>query len=78
MFSLRECVAILQTTLFEAGFQFDKLVPVWFRTMAFKVSPEFMRKAVEDVRQLLAVELIEWRQMMVGAKLARAERSRRV
>jgi hypothetical protein len=68
LFSPRECVAILQTTLFEAGFQFDNPVPAWFRATASKVSPGIVQKAVGDVMRLLAVELIEWRQMLVGAK----------
>jgi hypothetical protein len=68
LFSPRECVAILQTTLFEAGFQFDNMVPAWFRTTVSKVSPGFVQEAVGDVMRLLAVELIEWRQMLVGAK----------
>jgi hypothetical protein len=68
LFSPRECVAILQTTLFEAGFQFDNLVPAWFRMMASKVSPGVVREAVGDVMRLLAAELIEWRQMLVEAK----------
>ncbi|GMF57087.1 unnamed protein product [Phytophthora fragariaefolia] len=33
----RECVAILQTLLVEGGFQFDNLIPEWFRTAASSV-----------------------------------------
>jgi hypothetical protein len=64
MFSPRECVAVLQTLLFEAGFGFVNLVPGWFRTRANKVHPDLVRRVVGEMLQLLVVELIEWRQVM--------------
>ncbi|OWY97586.1 hypothetical protein PHMEG_00031849, partial [Phytophthora megakarya] len=42
----RESVAILQTMLYEAGFQFQNLVPVLFRAHAAKVSPGVIRSLV--------------------------------
>jgi hypothetical protein len=64
MFSPRECAAVLQTLLFEAGFGFVNLVPGWFRTRANKVHPDLVRRVVGEMLQLLVVELIEWRQVM--------------
>ncbi|EGZ29372.1 hypothetical protein PHYSODRAFT_263452 [Phytophthora sojae] len=66
-FTPRECVAILQTLLFEAGFQFDNLVPVWFKTHASKITPDLVRSLAGDIQRLLAVELIEWRTLCVRA-----------
>ncbi|KAL3659485.1 CCR4-NOT transcription complex, subunit 3 [Phytophthora oleae] len=45
----RECIAVLQTMLFEAGFGFVNLVPGWFRTRVFKVHPDLVRQVVGDV-----------------------------
>ncbi|GMF47682.1 unnamed protein product [Phytophthora fragariaefolia] len=64
----RECVAILQTLLMEAGFQFDNLIPEWFRTAASRVMVNSVRESVRNMLRLLAVEQIEWRQLVVGAK----------
>ncbi|GMF34065.1 unnamed protein product [Phytophthora fragariaefolia] len=64
----RECVAILQTLLVEAGFQFDNLIPEWFRTAASRVMADSVREPVRHMLRLLAVEQIEWRQLVVGAK----------
>ncbi|GMF21305.1 unnamed protein product [Phytophthora fragariaefolia] len=64
----RECVAILQTLLVEAGFQFDNLISEWFRTAASRVMVNSIRESVGNMLRLLAGELIEWRQLVVGAK----------
>ncbi|GMF29230.1 unnamed protein product [Phytophthora fragariaefolia] len=64
----QECVAILQTMLFEASFQFDNLIPEWFRTAAPRVMADSVRESVRHMLRLLAVQLIEWRQLVVGAK----------
>ncbi|KAE8903547.1 hypothetical protein PF005_g21282 [Phytophthora fragariae] len=69
IFSPRECVAVLQTLLFEAGFHFDNLVPVWFRTRASKIAADLVRSLVGDLQRLLAAELTEWRTLCVGATL---------
>ncbi|EGZ18086.1 hypothetical protein PHYSODRAFT_331950 [Phytophthora sojae] len=63
----RECVAVLQTLLFEAGFQFVNVVPAWVEMRVSKVEPMSIRTLVGDVQRLLAVELIEWRELVVGA-----------
>ncbi|OWY92734.1 hypothetical protein PHMEG_00038136, partial [Phytophthora megakarya] len=39
----RQCAALLQTLLFEAGFQFDNMIPEWFRTRASKISADQVR-----------------------------------
>ncbi|EGZ24380.1 hypothetical protein PHYSODRAFT_325503 [Phytophthora sojae] len=67
MLTPRKCMAILQALLFEAGFRFDNLVPVWFRTRAAKVAPAKLRVVIQDVLRLLALELVEWRSFAVGA-----------
>ncbi|OWY98171.1 hypothetical protein PHMEG_00031127 [Phytophthora megakarya] len=36
----RQCAALLQTLLFEAGFQFDNVISEWFRTRASKISAD--------------------------------------
>ncbi|KAE8988989.1 hypothetical protein PR002_g21587 [Phytophthora rubi] len=69
IFSPRECVAVLQTLLFKAGFHFDNLVPVWFRTRASKIAADIVRSLVGDLQRLLAAELTEWRTLCVGATL---------
>ncbi|KAE9163029.1 hypothetical protein PF002_g31963, partial [Phytophthora fragariae] len=69
IFSPRECIAVLQTLLFEAGFHFDNLVPVWFRTRASKITSDLVRSLVGDLQRLLAAELTEWRTLCVGATL---------
>ncbi|KAE8876547.1 hypothetical protein PF003_g39350 [Phytophthora fragariae] len=69
IFSPRECIAVLQTLLFEAGFHFDNLVPVWFGTRASKITSDLVRSLVGDLQRLLAAELTEWRTLCVGATL---------
>ncbi|KAL4129535.1 CCR4-NOT transcription complex, subunit 3 [Phytophthora ramorum] len=68
MFTPRDCVAVLQTILFEAGFEFVNLVPGWFRTRVYKVHPDLVRRVVGEMLQLLVVELIEWRQVVNQAQ----------
>ncbi|KAE8967249.1 hypothetical protein PR003_g18526 [Phytophthora rubi] len=67
IFSPRECVAVMQTLLFAAGFHFDNLVPVWFKTHASKITADLVRSLVGDLQRLLAAELTEWRTLCVGA-----------
>ncbi|GMF53726.1 unnamed protein product [Phytophthora fragariaefolia] len=66
MMSSRECAAVLETLLFEAGFEFVKAVPDWFMTQASKINPGYVRSVVEEVQQLLTIELIEWKQLKAG------------
>jgi hypothetical protein len=64
--TLRECVAVLETMLFEAGFSFVNLVSEWVETGAVKVDAEQVRSVVEDLQQFLSIELIEWKQLVAG------------
>ncbi|GMF30016.1 unnamed protein product [Phytophthora fragariaefolia] len=66
-FSPRECVAVLQTQLFEAGFGFLNLVPGWFRARANKAHPDLVRNVVEEMLILLTIEMVELRQLIVRA-----------
>ncbi|GMF61157.1 unnamed protein product [Phytophthora fragariaefolia] len=66
MMSSRECAAVLETLLFEAGFEFVNAVPDWFMTQASKINPGYVRSVVEAVQQLLTIELIEWKQLTAG------------
>ncbi|GMF63182.1 unnamed protein product [Phytophthora fragariaefolia] len=66
MMSSRECAAVLETLLFEAGFEFVNAVPDWFMTQASKINPGYVRSAVQEVQQLLTIELIEWKQLTAG------------
>ncbi|GMF48319.1 unnamed protein product [Phytophthora fragariaefolia] len=66
MMSSRECAAVLETLLFEAGFEFVNAVPDWFMTQASKINPGYVRSVVEEVQQLLTIELIEWKQLTAG------------
>ncbi|KAE9070636.1 hypothetical protein PF010_g26185 [Phytophthora fragariae] len=59
--SPRECAALTQTLFFEMGFRFSNLVPEWFQARASRVDPSLVRTVVEDLQQLLAVEILEWR-----------------
>ncbi|KAK1942161.1 hypothetical protein P3T76_006483 [Phytophthora citrophthora] len=43
-FSPRECIAVLQTLLFEAGFGFVNLVQGWFRTSVYEVRQDLVRR----------------------------------
>ncbi|EGZ04819.1 hypothetical protein PHYSODRAFT_393871, partial [Phytophthora sojae] len=66
MMSSRECAAVLENLLFEAGFEFVNAVPDWFMTHASKINPGYVRSIVEEVQQLLTIELIEWKQLTAG------------
>ncbi|GMF45642.1 unnamed protein product [Phytophthora fragariaefolia] len=66
-YSLRECVAVLQTQLFEAGFGFLNWVPGWFRTRANKAHPDLVRNVVEEMLILSIIEMVELSQLLVQA-----------
>ncbi|OWY95598.1 hypothetical protein PHMEG_00034355, partial [Phytophthora megakarya] len=68
MLSPRDCVALIQTLLVEAGFSFRNVVPDWFRSPSSQIAPSAVRIAVEGIQHLLATELIEWRQVAYGVK----------
>ncbi|OWZ01198.1 hypothetical protein PHMEG_00027471 [Phytophthora megakarya] len=61
MLSPRDCVALIQTLLVKAGFSFRNVIPEWFHPRSSQIAP-----TVEGVQHLLATELIEWRQVVVG------------
>ncbi|OWZ02327.1 hypothetical protein PHMEG_00026128 [Phytophthora megakarya] len=61
-----QCAALLQTFLFEAGFQFDNVIPEWFRTRASKISADQVRLDSEVIQCLLSVEFIEWNKLTDG------------
>ncbi|KAE8965573.1 hypothetical protein PR001_g28682 [Phytophthora rubi] len=69
IFSHIECVAVLQTLLFEAGFHFDNLVPWWFRTRASKIVADLVRSLVGELQRLMAAGLKEWRTFCDGDTL---------
>uniref|UniRef100_H3H209 Peptidase A2 domain-containing protein n=1 Tax=Phytophthora ramorum TaxID=164328 RepID=H3H209_PHYRM len=64
--SPRECMALLQTLFFEAGFRFRNLIPEWFRTRASRVDPNLIRRVTEDLQHLLGAEFLEWRSITAG------------
>ncbi|OWZ04438.1 LOW QUALITY PROTEIN: hypothetical protein PHMEG_00023661 [Phytophthora megakarya] len=66
MLSPRDCVALIQTLLVEAGFSFRNVIPEWFRSRSSQITPSAVRIVVEGVQHLLATELIEWRQVAFG------------
>ncbi|OWY96617.1 hypothetical protein PHMEG_00033073 [Phytophthora megakarya] len=66
MLSPRDCVALIQTLRVEAGFSFRNVIPEWFRSRSSQIAPSAVRMAVEGVQNLLATELIEWRQVAFG------------
>ncbi|OWZ17564.1 hypothetical protein PHMEG_0008480 [Phytophthora megakarya] len=66
--SMRECAAVLQTTIFEVGFKFRNLVPEWFRVYTPKVEVDTMRRVVEELQHILTVPLLEWRQAISGVQ----------
>ncbi|OWY94098.1 hypothetical protein PHMEG_00036270, partial [Phytophthora megakarya] len=51
---------------FEAGFQFNKAVPEWFRTHAVNVGLDQIRFVRETIQCLFAVEFIEWKKLTTG------------
>ncbi|OWY93104.1 hypothetical protein PHMEG_00037622, partial [Phytophthora megakarya] len=66
MLSPRDCVALIQTVLVEAGFSFRNVISEWFRSRSSQIAPSVARIAVEGVQHLLATELTEWRQVAFG------------
>jgi hypothetical protein len=62
--SARECVALLQTLLFQSGFRFRNLIPMWFQPKSFRATWSQVRTVVEDIQHFLALELVEWRQVV--------------
>ncbi|EGZ21098.1 hypothetical protein PHYSODRAFT_255368 [Phytophthora sojae] len=64
--SPRECVALIQSLLFAAGFRFHNLILMWFQSKSSRVAPSLVRSVVEDVQNFLAFELIEWRELASG------------
>ncbi|POM72865.1 Hypothetical protein PHPALM_10361 [Phytophthora palmivora] len=50
MLSPREYVAILQTLLSQAGFQFRNVIPEWFQAQVSKISPEAVQSATFSVQ----------------------------
>ncbi|GMF45685.1 unnamed protein product [Phytophthora fragariaefolia] len=72
LFSPRECVAVLQTQLFEASFSFLNLAPGWFRTRAIKPHPDLVRSVVEKMLILPNIEIAELSQLIAQAATAQA------
>ncbi|EGZ18863.1 hypothetical protein PHYSODRAFT_332592 [Phytophthora sojae] len=62
----RECVAILQTLFFEAGFEFVNLIPGWSSTRAPRIPESLVRSVMEETQNFIAVELVEWRLVIAG------------
>ncbi|POM73205.1 Hypothetical protein PHPALM_9968 [Phytophthora palmivora] len=62
----RECVAILQTLFFEAGFEFVNLISGWSATRASRIPESLVRSVMEEVQNFIAVELVEWRVVTAG------------
>ncbi|OWZ03873.1 hypothetical protein PHMEG_00024322, partial [Phytophthora megakarya] len=59
----RQYAAVLQTLFFEAGFQFNNVVPEWFRAHAVNVGLDQIRFVTETIQRLFAVEFIEWKKL---------------
>ncbi|EGZ05045.1 hypothetical protein PHYSODRAFT_342647 [Phytophthora sojae] len=66
MMTARECAAVLETLLFEAGFEFVNAVPDSFLTHASKINPGYVRSVAGELQQVLTIELIEWKQLIAG------------
>ncbi|EGZ11976.1 hypothetical protein PHYSODRAFT_336457 [Phytophthora sojae] len=62
----RDCVAILQTLFFEAGFEFVNLIPGWSSTRASRIPESLVRSVMEETQNFIAVELVEWRLVIAG------------
>ncbi|EGZ25794.1 hypothetical protein PHYSODRAFT_247813 [Phytophthora sojae] len=61
------CVALLQTMLMEAGFEFCNVVPIWSSIPELAaVSENQIRHGVEEVQARVAVECLEWNKLMRG------------
>ncbi|ETI30079.1 hypothetical protein F443_22800 [Phytophthora nicotianae P1569] len=59
--SVVECVALLQTLFFEASFRFRNLIPRWSQTRTSRLNPEVVLGVAQDIQHLLALELLNWR-----------------
>uniref|UniRef100_H3GFU8 Uncharacterized protein n=1 Tax=Phytophthora ramorum TaxID=164328 RepID=H3GFU8_PHYRM len=68
MLTSRECVVVLQTLLFEAGFEFSNLIPEWSKTHVSRIPDDLVRSVTSEVQACLAVELMEWRQVIAGVR----------
>ncbi|KAK1943672.1 hypothetical protein P3T76_005068 [Phytophthora citrophthora] len=55
-----ECAAILQTMLYEAGFEFQNLLPSWFQTQTSAVLESQVHSVATELQSRLAMELVEW------------------
>ncbi|POM68696.1 Hypothetical protein PHPALM_15111 [Phytophthora palmivora] len=55
-----ECVAVLQTMLYEAGFEFQNLLSTWFQTQASAIFESQVRSVATELQSRLAMELVEW------------------
>ncbi|RLN75106.1 hypothetical protein BBJ28_00016410, partial [Nothophytophthora sp. Chile5] len=59
------CVALLQTMLLEAGFEFINVIPIWENLQAVSgVSESQIWSGVEESRNRLGEECREWRRLM--------------
>jgi hypothetical protein len=68
MLTWRECVAILKTLLYEAGFVFSNFSPTWSANHASKVADELIRSLTDEHQRFLAMELIEWQLVTDGVR----------
>ncbi|KAL3669147.1 hypothetical protein V7S43_005531 [Phytophthora oleae] len=55
-----ECIAVLQTMLFEAGFEFQNLIPRWSENVVSSVFESLIHSVSTELQSRLAVELVEW------------------
>ncbi|KAL3658272.1 hypothetical protein V7S43_016661 [Phytophthora oleae] len=55
-----EGVAVLQTMLFEAGFEFHNLIPEWSENVVSSAFESLIRSGATEFQSRLAVELVEW------------------
>ncbi|OWZ05046.1 hypothetical protein PHMEG_00022938 [Phytophthora megakarya] len=58
--------ALCNTLFFEAGFQFDNVIPAVFRTKSSKISADQVWLDSEVIRYLLSLEFIEWNKLTDG------------
>ncbi|OWY94775.1 hypothetical protein PHMEG_00035401 [Phytophthora megakarya] len=55
------CVAMLQSMLWAAGYQFVNLIPVWFSTEEDSSIPESeLQEAIEKLYQMVGIKLAAW------------------
>ncbi|ETO68060.1 hypothetical protein F444_15078 [Phytophthora nicotianae P1976] len=64
-----ECTALLQKLFFEAGFRFRNLIPGWSQTRTSRLNPEVVLGVAQDLQHLLALELLNWRDIASGVPL---------